>query len=427
MTERKLLRVLNIGDSEEIFAWVSQSLKSLGTPVKLRSTDPLRMAAPEYQTEHQDLILLHWGRSKISTEAEILGRKSAVTRSFESTIFDLERILGETKLGRILVVGTEIHREDAVFLAEMGCRSIHSLPEKRALWSAEVGPFCKRVQSVLENESKRSASEEVVATERFLHRLGNWERMGDSAKMEAHDLLLKSLGASAKYFELMAKKCLKENNLKGAEQWLGRAIEKSPSYLSPLKTLADLYMRTKRVPAALSLLEKLRISNPRHAGRLTKIGKCHLALGALDKAEKAFLEALQVDEFHGETREELGKVKILKGDFESAKSLLSMNASAKKMAAFLNNLGIQLVEQRKFSESIALYKQAQYVLPGNDVSHLLFFNIGLAFAKWGRTKEARKYVHLALIREPNYERATLLMKSLEKVPEKPLDKQGSAA
>jgi tetratricopeptide (TPR) repeat protein len=396
--QMKMIRVLCIGDNEEIYSWLSQQLKSYSAPVKLRQADGLRMAAPEYQIKEQDVIVVQWGRSHIPTEQDIIERVSAEKRSFESTIFDLEKILSEFKMGKILVIGPEIKREDAVFLAELNCRHIHSLPEKRSLWAAESSSFFKRFAALLESESSENT---------------NKEQISDQKKMEAHDELLKSLGTTAKYFELMAKKCMKESNLVGAEKWLCRATEKNPSYLSPLQALADLYMRTNRFGEALSLLEKLRLSNPKHLGRLTKIGKCQLALGAIDKAEKSFVEALQVDEFYGEAREELGKVKILKKDFEAAKNLLSMNANAKKMAAFLNNLGIQLVEQKKYSESIALYLQAQYVLPGNEVSHLLFFNIGLAFAKWGRVKEAQKYVNLALIKEPKYERATLLMKTLD--------------
>ena len=76
-------------------------------------------------------------------------------------------------------------------------------------------------------------------------------------------------------------------------------------------------------------------------------------------------------------------------------------------------MGIRLVESRRFAESIEHYKRAQYVLPGNDSGHQLFFNIGLAYAKWGRLAEARKYIRLALIREPSYDKAVNLLKSID--------------
>ena len=72
-----------------------------------------------------------------------------------------------------------------------------------------------------------------------------------------------------------------------------------------------------------------------------------------------------------------------------------------------------MVAQAKFRQSIDHYKKAQLVLPGNEQSHLLFFNIGLAYAKWGKYKEARQYVNLALIRQPDYLKASQLLQKID--------------
>ena len=72
-------------------------------------------------------------------------------------------------------------------------------------------------------------------------------------------------------------------------------------------------------------------------------------------------------------------------------------------------MGVKLVENKKFKEAISHYTNAQYVLPGNEQSHFLLFNIALAFAKWGHLAAARHFARLALVKEPDYQKAQLLL------------------
>jgi tetratricopeptide (TPR) repeat protein len=407
------LRVLVVGEDESIREWVRAAFKKAGVPARLRLCCPLRVCAPENNLAEQDVIVVLWEHSSPVTMDEILARTSITERSSESVLCDIETNVGESKLRRTVAVGRHITREDAVFLAEYHCKLVFPLPEKASQWEAEGIEFVKRLLKVHDSESDRARTPEELAIQRFRQLLSCWERISDEAKMEATEGLLRALGDSSRYAELVAQKCLKEHDTLGAEQWLRRSISKNPNYLHALQMLADLHMQTGHHADALPLLEKLKANNQRNFHRLTKIGKCHFALGEYAKAEKAFSDALAIDEFYPEAREELGKVKCVLGDYTSAKTLLSRSNNGRKLATFLNAVGIRLVEQRRFPESIEHYKKAQYVLPGNDSSHLLFFNIGLAYAKWGKITEAVKYIRLALIREPCYDRAATLLKSLQ--------------
>jgi tetratricopeptide (TPR) repeat protein len=410
---KRPLKILVVGEDEQIRQWLRDAWRASGIAHRLRMTCALRVCAPENQLAEQDLILLLWERGRSPTLEDILSRVAITERSMESAVCDIETHGGEAKLRRMVAVGRDITREDAVYLAEYHCRQVVSLPPKQSQWAAEGVEFVKRCLRVHELETEQSRDSQELAVQRFRQLLSCWERISDEAKMEATESLLRALGDSSRYAEFVAQKCMKEKDMKGAEQWLRRAIAKNPNYLQAYGALAELHVVMGQFAEALPLLEKLKANNPRNFKRLTMIGRCHFALGDYQRAEKAFTDALSIDEFSPETREELGKVKCVLGDYASAKTLLARSRNGRRLATFLNAVGIRLVEQRRYPESIEHYKKAQFVLPGNDASHLLFFNIGLAYAKWGKLAEAAKYVRLALIREPCYDRAATLLKSLQ--------------
>lgn len=407
------LKILIVGEDEPVRDWLRAALKAAGIPCRVRTSCGLRVCAPENQLAEQDLIVLCWQRTNPVALPDVLARQAITERSMESVVCDIETHAGESKLRRIAVVGRDIRREDTVFLAEYDCRLVFPLPEKQAQWAAEGAVFVKRLMRLHETETETAAHPEELAIQRYKQLLAVWDRVGDERRMESTESLLRALGDSARYAELIAQKCLKEKDPVGAEKWLRRAVAKNPNYLKALQALADLHMHQGAHAEALPLLERLKANNPRNFRRLSKIGKCHFAMGEYAKAEKAFSDALAIDEFQPEAREELGKIKCVQGDYEAAKVLLARSNNGRKLATFLNAIGIKLVEQKRYAESIEHYKNAQFVLPGNEASHLLFFNIGLAYAKWGRLAEAQKYIRLALVKEPCYERAAALLKSLQ--------------
>ena len=114
-----------------------------------------------------------------------------------------------------------------------------------------------------------------------------------------------------------------------------------------------------------------------------------------------------------QVREDLARVKLALNDYEAAKLLLEHCGDVTKVASYLNAYGIQLVRAGRYEESIEHYKKAQMVLPTNTNRHQILFNIGLAYAKWGRFPDARQYAQLALAREPNYAKAAQLLRTME--------------
>ncbi len=410
------LRILLVGADEEVQVWFQKGVKSLKLPCRLRMTNPLRICAPENQLEENDLIILVWEQTEPSQGSILDVMKKANpprTRSMEGALHDLERSGGEMILRRTVALGRFITREDTVMLAESGIRHVFPLPQKRSHWDIELPEILEKMERHVRDERETRQSAEETAVRHFLGLLHGWDKVSDEMKMTASENILKALGDSSRYAELVARKCLAEKNFKGAERWLQRAISKNPNYLKALQLLSDVYMYTGRFDDALAVMERLRANNPKNIARFVKIGRCYLLKGEFEKADKAFEDALKIDCYSQDAREELGKVRCLLGDFESAKLLFIDSRNERQLAIFLNRLGIKMVEDGKFEESINHYTRAQYVLPGNTESHCLFLNIGLAYAKWGRFREALRYARLALAREPGYDKAVQLVSWIE--------------
>jgi Tfp pilus assembly protein PilF len=71
------------------------------------------------------------------------------------------------------------------------------------------------------------------------------------------------------------------------------------------------------------------------------------------------------------------------------------------------------VRQGKYREALTHYSHAQYVLPQQDKSPLLFYNMGLCFARWGRPHTASEFLRIALIKQPEFKKAQQLLSRLE--------------
>lgn len=407
------MRVLIIGENEDLKTWLRQLVAKHQLPWRMRYSCNLRVVSPENQLGSQELIIVLWEPSPLVTIDDVIRRESIESRGAEGVMRDLSEVGSGELPRRVVILGRGMTREDTIYLAEYNVGAVFSLPDQKLAWDRQAPNMLRRIERLHVNELARRNSSEERLVNRFLQMLSAWDRVSDQMKMRATDQLLRVLGDSSRYAELLAQKCLAERNFRGAEQWLTKAITKNPNYFSAMQTLAEVYFDLGKVDNCLELLEKMKSSNPRNVSRLVKMGRCYVAKGDYQKAEKVLSDALCIDEFYEDAREELGRVKVILGDYESARSLLKHTSRSKELANFLNKVGIELVSRARFVESIEHYKKAQMVIPGNEQSHLLFFNIGLAYAKWGRFTEARKYVNLALVRQPHYDKAAQLLRRID--------------
>lgn len=409
-----VMKMLVVGLDDEVTTWLRRSIKNAGLNWRVRVCEPLRMMAPEVRVAESDLIVILWNRQDPTTVSTALARVSPSMRSPEGLLKEIESVGGDELLHRTVALGRYFEREDVVLLAEMGVNLVLTLPKKTKHWADDATVLLQRVAKYYREVMSLQNSEEGQAVSHFATLLKSWSRLSDEARMRASEALLKAVGDGARYSDLMAQRAIKEQDYVTAERWLRRAIDKNANYLQAFRTLARLFIITRRPDQALPVLEKLQMYSPRNVEHLDRMGGCLISLEQFDKAEKVLERALAIDEFHTDIRENLGKVKCVLGDHETARKLLSTSQKTRELAVFFNNLGISYVDNKQFSEAIEHYKKSQYAMPNNGLGHMLFFNIGLAYYKWGLFPQALRYTRLALARNPAYEKAKKLLRALEK-------------
>lgn len=406
-------KLLMIGEDPHLTKWFRHAIQEAKLPWRLRTLEPLRMGSPDADLHCHDLVIVQWVPREPQTLEEVLRRTHPIGRSPEGILFDLEIFGNADVQKKTVVLSANLRREDTVLLAEHNIHHIVSLPNKHAKWAESSEGVMRRLQRTLSELAEMDTNPEEKETARFLSLLTAWDRLTDEARMDATDTLLSILGDTARYAEMMARKSIKEGDKAAAERWLLRAINKNPNYLQAMRLLAQVYMQSKRYADALALFQKLHINSPRNLHRMSNMGECLVAMGEYDKAQRVFEDALKIDEFHTQAREGLGKVQCVLGDYEKARTLLASSPNQRDLAVFLNVLGVQLVDQKQYEKAINHYKKAQYVLPSNDQSHMVFFNIALAYLKWGKVMQALSYAKLAITRDPRYEKAGKLVTHIE--------------
>jgi len=129
-------------------------------------------------------------------------------------------------------------------------------------------------------------------------------------------------------------------------------------------------------------------------------------------AEHYYGAALERDNQFSRALNGLAAVRFRAGDYEHSRELLQKSTSSVQIARELNMHGIQLVKSGRYEAALQHYTKAIYVLPQKEKGPMLFYNIGLCYSRWNKTDMAKEFLKLALIKEPNYEKAKRLLESL---------------
>jgi tetratricopeptide (TPR) repeat protein len=225
---------------------------------------------------------------------------------------------------------------------------------------------------------------------------------------------------STREIEAIASLHMKTGDLQQAEKILMEAVESNPNYFRAWNRLIEIKRRQGNQAEAYSLLQKMQMQNRGSARRLVAMGEVKLAMKDYLKAESFFRSVLDKDEWCSPALNGLAEVTFSMDHLDETRRLLSKSALAYKFAVKLNADGIRLAQQERFSEALEHYSKAQYVLPQQDKSPQLFYNIALCYSKWGRPTMAREFLELALIKEPNYKKASRTLEGLKSTPDRAL-------
>jgi len=407
------INLLLVGDNPARVKLLTDALKQKMPHARTASCSSLRVGSPDAPLQNLSALVLLWENNPMKDWRQILTSPPLSRRSFEGIVWKLANACREKILCRTAILSDRLSQEEVFFLAEFNIRCVKTLASDPKSWGSEVGVFLDKLKKLISDEKSGGGTPSDRAVRRFELALERWSKLDVFQRMHACDYLRLHIGNSAAYDELMARSALAENEIARAEQLLRQSLQKNPNYVPSQQALADLYMKRGQVGEALKIYLAMHQRNSRHPGRAARIAECYLKLGRLEEADAAYSHLLTLDEYSDKTREDFARTRIAMGDYHSAKTLIQGSGNAREIASYLNTMGIQLVKESRFSEAIECYKNAQFVMPTNTLSHLLLLNIGIAYAKWGKASEARQYAQLAIAREPKYQKAFRLLKSLE--------------
>ncbi len=196
------------------------------------------------------------------------------------------------------------------------------------------------------------------------------------------------------------------------QRWL-RACELNPNFHRAHINLSRCLRNLGRHEEALAIVRHRHEQNRKSIGLLVEMGDIHLAANEIDKASHHYQLALDRDAASEAALNGMAQVKFARGELKECRQLLARSGSSAKAAARLNAMGIELVRAGKFAEALELYTRAQFVLPQQEKGPMLFYNMGLCYLRWGRSEIARDFIKLALIKDPAYPKAKSLLARIE--------------
>lgn len=377
------------------------------TIVRLPSSVGMRPSWNRFK--HSEPIIIHW---------------ECKHRSGGAIVEEILDIAPKFNVGeRIIVVTTNPTHEDVVYFSELGIRRIVRLRARDKDLEKAAVEFEMHFRACQMPTGDGQASSNEVAWRRLLLQLDSQPRTPDLTQpaqvnqLDQIQLTLERLQGdappTARMLDALAHlTALRGQDEKAVKLWQ-QALDKNPNYFRAYHGIIANYRKNGRLREALALMQKLQELNRSNISRMVGIGEVFLDLEDDKKAEHYFKSALERDQFCSGALNGLAEIKFRQGDLETSRNLLSRSHLAYKAAAKLNRQGIDMVRRAEYDKALEHYTKAQFVLPQQEKGPLLFYNIGLCYARWNKPDMAREFLKLALIKEPNYKKARQLLTQLE--------------
>lgn len=219
---------------------------------------------------------------------------------------------------------------------------------------------------------------------------------------------------NSRYLDLQGVIQYMRHNFQEAVTLWEQAIDRDPNFLEPYQHLVVHHMNHGSKEQAIALTKKLFAINKKGLSSLVSLGSMHETIGEDSRAEHYYKLALSKDAHLSSAINGLASIKFRQGKLEQSRELLAKSQQSTSMASQLNRHGIELVRKGNFEEALGHYTKAQYVLPTHDKGPMLFYNMGLCCSKWGKIVEAEQFLRIALIKDPEYQKARDLLARLPK-------------
>lgn len=394
-------------DSSWVWEFTKVALEKFGHPF-IKTSSHMHIRQSWNRFHRAPFIIIHW-EGKHRTGGAIVEEILEIAPHFDVS-------------SRIIIITTNPVHEDVVHFSELGItRVIRPRLREKDLNHA--------IEEILQN------LRQICGDDRSPHRDDIWLKVTTAIDCAPNNpppafinkitSIIKKLQDPTKKpipkeIEALASLNMKTGELKEAESLLLKALDSNPNYFRGWNRLIEIRRRQGQHAEAYALLQKMQMQNRSSAKRLVAMGEVQLALKDHFKAESFFRSALDKDAWCSNALNGLAEVTFAQNHLDETRQLLSKSSLAYKFAVKLNAHGIDLARQERYDEALEHYSKAQYVLPQQEKSPQLFYNIALCYAKWGRPVMAKEFLELALIKEPNYKKAMRTLDGLKTTPDRAL-------
>jgi tetratricopeptide (TPR) repeat protein len=389
-----------LDDQTWIWGFVQRCMRDVGREcVRIPSSVALRPSWNRFKNALP--IILHWENRMRSGGAVV------------EEILDIAPRFNVSD--NIFVLVTNPTHEDVVYFSELGIRRIITLRNRDKDLDVAAREFNQQWQEAA--AASLSTGKVEVFWRRILADIDALGKDADPNAMIQLDNAIERINANAtptaRYLDAKASIVGRQGRSEIAVRLWKEALEKNPNYYRAYNNLIRWCRESGSNREALALMQKMQELNRASISRLVGMGEVHLALEDDVKAEHCFNSALDRDSWCSGAMNGLAEIRFRQGHLEEARKLLARSHLSYKAAAKLNKIGIDLVRSGRFADALDHYTKAQYVLPQQEKGPLLFYNIGLCYARWGKPEMAREFLKLALIKEPNYKKARQLLTQVE--------------
>ena len=145
--------------------------------------------------------------------------------------------------------------------------------------------------------------------------------------------------------------------------------------------------------------------SPSNLNTRVGLGSAYVSADRHEEAKKIFDGIIEIDSDCQEAKDEMAVMAFKEGDMSLAAQLVAETEAGDEMASVFNSMAISQISGSKFDMGIDTYKKALTLLSDKARTHLLTYNLGLAYKKKGELQKAFEHFSKAYIIAPDYEKA----------------------
>jgi tetratricopeptide (TPR) repeat protein len=216
------------------------------------------------------------------------------------------------------------------------------------------------------------------------------------------DARIKSENASPALLMVGARTYAATGDLTAAEQLLRRILQKDPANMNAYSALGEIYLKQKRLDAALAEFDNVAQKDPKSVAAPTVAGMILAAQGKPAEARKRYERALQADPAAPVAANNLAWMYAESGENLDVALQLAQAAygSLPSHPDVTDTLGFIYYKKNLLPQAQDMLRKTVEKAPANPLYH---YHLGLVLAKMGNTDGAKEHLTQALKLKPDFE------------------------